>query len=483
MITGATSTWTGVQTFPAPGANKGSIVLTPGTISGTPANGSIWATSSGVFAEVSGTTVSLGSAAPGGSSGQLQYNNTGALGGASALTYSGTTLTSTGDVNLSGNSAIFGMINSSAANWLSAAWFGGVGQFDLTFGSEIELAGVGLSPDGASGSTLDIGNGTLGDKSGRINLATLVAGSQITMPDTGTITNGLDTFRSSFLIAGATTVPNISAPGQGALWTNNTAYSAGTANGGKLVGLGLEIAGTPYNNCNTPPGSVCDNFGLVFANSLGYVVAGVQSGGGSLGQWFTIGLNRIMPAPTTGASETATQQSQLYIGDAYVTGSATAPGLTFAIGGTNNCIVGVGQKAVGSTDLRLGCVGNLETVWDDSSTDQTDLSTAGCIEFGTASGTIYGGGAGVTWNERVCDGGGYLEAYNDAKSAATGFMAAFVRLAPTTVSGLSTADPSPSDGDRAMVTDATACTFGSTIAGSGSTKCPVYYDGAAWRAG
>ncbi len=31
IVTGATNIWTGVQTFPAPGANKGSIVLTPGT--------------------------------------------------------------------------------------------------------------------------------------------------------------------------------------------------------------------------------------------------------------------------------------------------------------------------------------------------------------------------------------------------------------------------------------------------------------------
>src|SRR6185312_7154891 len=59
IVTGATQSWTGVQTFPAPGASKGSIVLTPGTISGTPANGSLWTTSAGLFAEIAGVSHQL----------------------------------------------------------------------------------------------------------------------------------------------------------------------------------------------------------------------------------------------------------------------------------------------------------------------------------------------------------------------------------------------------------------------------------------
>jgi hypothetical protein len=58
----------------------------------------------------------------------------------------------------------------------------------------------------------------------------------------------------------------------------------------------------------------------------------------------------------------------------------------------------------------------------------------------------------------------------------------FLHIAPTTVSGLSAADPSPSLGDRAFVRDATACDFGSIVSGGGTAKCPVYYDGA-WKAG
>lgn len=52
----------------------------------------------------------------------------------------------------------------------------------------------------------------------------------------------------------------------------------------------------------------------------------------------------------------------------------------------------------------------------------------------------------------------------------------------TTVSGLSSAYPSPSTGDRAIVTDANATTFNSTVAGGGSNIVPVFYAGG-WKIG
>jgi hypothetical protein len=61
-----------------------------------------------------------------------------------------------------------------------------------------------------------------------------------------------------------------------------------------------------------------------------------------------------------------------------------------------------------------------------------------------------------------------------------GVAAPFVRTVPTTVPGLSAADPSPRAGDRAAVNDATACTFGSAPSAGGSTFCPVIYNGSAW---
>lgn len=51
---------------------------------------------------------------------------------------------------------------------------------------------------------------------------------------------------------------------------------------------------------------------------------------------------------------------------------------------------------------------------------------------------------------------------------------------PMTVAEL----PSAADvGSRAFVTDSSVSTFGSTVAGGGSTKVPVYSDGTNWKVG
>jgi hypothetical protein len=48
---------------------------------------------------------------------------------------------------------------------------------------------------------------------------------------------------------------------------------------------------------------------------------------------------------------------------------------------------------------------------------------------------------------------------------------------------VATLPSSPQAGDRAYVTDANSPTWGATVAGSGSTKCPVTHDGTNWKVG
>ena len=62
---------------------------------------------------------------------------------------------------------------------------------------------------------------------------------------------------------------------------------------------------------------------------------------------------------------------------------------------------------------------------------------------------------------------------NPGPTGPTGFGAA------TVVSFL----PTPVIGARAIVTDATATTFASVVAGSGTNTVPVYGDGTFWRIG
>ena len=58
----------------------------------------------------------------------------------------------------------------------------------------------------------------------------------------------------------------------------------------------------------------------------------------------------------------------------------------------------------------------------------------------------------------------------------------YVKVEPVTVQNL----PDPGDagaGARAMVSDATATTFNSVVAGTGSNIVPVFSDGTDWRIG
>ena len=48
---------------------------------------------------------------------------------------------------------------------------------------------------------------------------------------------------------------------------------------------------------------------------------------------------------------------------------------------------------------------------------------------------------------------------------------------------VATLPTSPVKGWVAMVTDANATTFASTVAGGGSNNVPVYYDGTNWKIG
>ena len=53
---------------------------------------------------------------------------------------------------------------------------------------------------------------------------------------------------------------------------------------------------------------------------------------------------------------------------------------------------------------------------------------------------------------------------------------------PVTVANLSSAAVA-GVGSRAFVTDSSVSTFGTTVAGGGSTKVPVYSDGTNWKVG
>lgn len=134
--------------------------------------------------------------------------------------------------------------------------------------------------------------------------------------------------------------------------------------------------------------------------------------------------------------------------------------------------------------------------------------TAGCLQYnnggvpGCASGITTPDGSSLVANNLTIAAGqvlattgrGNIKMSSDgrmtvANNGGTGNAAliatGILRLTPGTVANLATIDSSPLDGDRALVTDAVTCVLASAVTGSGSTRCPVYYDGgsSSWKAG
>ena len=145
--------------------------------------------------------------------------------------------------------------------------------------------------------------------------------------------------------------------------------------------------------------------------------------------------------------------------------------------------LGMGQADLGADRLLIGESDNQAKPWETTPSLQPTLVIPGHIEFDLANGV---GHLGFTGGESLSDaGGGVLQLQNAALSANAGLQVGFERVVPTTVSGLAMVDASPVDGDRAYVTNAATCTFGSAVTGGGSTHCPVHFDGSSssWKAG
>ncbi|MEJ0065027.1 MAG: hypothetical protein WDM85_05985 [Caulobacteraceae bacterium] len=140
---------------------------------------------------------------------------------------------------------------------------------------------------------------------------------------------------------------------------------------------------------------------------------------------------------------------------------------------------GFGQADLGFNRIRFGEAPDSGNPWNKDPTLQQTLVLSGPLEFDTATGSTF------TDDFRVADCSAVLCVQNAAGTAAAPIKVSYERVVPTTVAGLSTIDASPADGDAAFVSDATACTFMSAVAGGGSMHCPVHYDGSSssWKAG
>ena len=585
ILLAATSTWTGVQTFPAPGPSKGSIVLPPGTISGAPANGSLWTTSGGLFVETSGSTQQLAQTGANSFAGTQTFPDSGtwSSSGVSGLTNLG--LGVGAKISQSGAAMSAQFNGSSGFSGLTLAE-GSTNYFRLFESSgdaTLSLNNVGVmgwSSGGATGADdtafsrvgtneIAVGNGTAGDASGRLDAAKVAATSQLIMPSDGvggnvdrvtTTTAHFDAQQGYF--GGSTGVPGT--PGYPGLLIGG-AFASGTAG----VIQGGNPAGTSYI---TPLASYPMAWNLEVFNGFGLQIFGIENGARDQ-QILQIGTTRFCSATlncigqqmfSDGMVDGAiTAFGSVAGGSGYVNGSyadvplaggagvlakaditvsggavtavvlhsparggagygagdslttsntnlgGSGSGFSVAVStvtsgvagspyilmdGTDGDFMSLGASGptaahkLGERYLRLGGItdsGNeAGGVWSFTSNDAFNFETAGGVVAATISGGAWTRQAEIVGSTTV-PGMLFVTAPTlpGTLGAAAPISVSFERQVAVTLSALNTADPLPSVGDRATITDATTCAFNSSVTGGGSSKCPVVFNGSAWVAG
>lgn len=507
-ITSGPITWGGVQTFPAPGAGKGSIVLTPGTATGTPPNGSLWTTSASLDVQIAGATqqiVTTGAtgqivtnvtAAPG-----VDFNSTGAdfgqIGNSSASSSNQWAL------GFGGSASAFGTI---AAHWGQRT--GGVTLF--TADNELNAKGT-INVDSGSLSLCALAQTTEGPCSnGGLSFTTLNLpgfGEQITgSPVTGLGGSALFSYDLAITNSSGAQLATVWDGGGGGsnLGTiriqseqqflgamsqgSQIVFTDNVVPANSVIGVTVTAAGTGYTSVPTITFSGgCTAHFLAFINASGGLgrVEPYTSGSGTCPAGTT--------ATVTGGGGTGATVS--------LTLNSTSPGqpgpdAVWTMSTGNNLGFGFAANSSSLADnvVRFGSVSNFAQPWDNYGPDQDDFGLIAGIQFGQGTGTnVSPESGGATYYERLVGQANVLDLAGPANGGGTlgthnvGLQTAFVRFIPVTVAGLATADPTPADGDSAYVTDATSCsTLNGSLTGGGSTHCRVHYDGSgtpAWKIG
>jgi hypothetical protein len=499
IVTAATNSWTGVQTFPAPGASHGSIVLTPGAATGTPPNGSIWVTSTGLDFQAGGLTQQAVGNGANAWTGKQSFVAS-ATGGAGVNLGAGVAPASPVNGDLWATSGgLFAQIGGSTVQFTS----GGVTQSGSVIAGDCVKwnatsviadalvpcgGGSGSGVPGGPNGSIQFENGTSFAGTANFTYTTPGGVPTITGPDGGKWTttgvqlgSGKDLDVDGGFIVSNTTPLIFSPQCAGATW---------------LIG-----PGTGFCSHDTAGGTDNIGIGTIVFDSLtsGF---GNTTGGSENMHLLTTGSNNTswgfesLHDVTTGNSNSALGSGAL---ESVTTGSfnigiGLGAGADIDTGSNNICVGGCGTLGAGSFNVEINGSGTLTSgshnlfIGANGGAGQGIVAGSGNVWLGGQCTSLSDQSDSVTIADSDASSCHILLQYTTAQSYLSikqpvRSSGNFVGMAATTVSGLTSADSSPVAGDRGFVTDATACTFNSTVTGGGSTKCPVVYSGSAWVAG
>ncbi|HEY1749665.1 MAG TPA: hypothetical protein VGG29_00255 [Caulobacteraceae bacterium] len=395
VVGNGANTWSDVQTFPAPGASKGSVVLTPGSESGTAPNGSLWATSAGLFAQIGGSP--------------LQFATTGANTWGGKQSFAASTLSSAG-VSLGQGSG-----PTSPAN--GDLWITSSGVFARVNGSTAAL-GVTVPTAAAGGSNTQLQYNCSSVLCGATGFAyTAGATDRLTGPDGTTWgTGGLVLASTSKIDVNGAFIMSSSTPligfcsGSWLIGPDNSFCSR--ASGGDNIGIGTIVFGaltTGHRNVavgsenNRNLTTAIDNTSIGFeaghfivdgtdntavgVHSLDQVTSGTFNLGlgPSAGTAITTGGSNICIWATCGASATLTGSHNTMIGTA--SGTVTSGSNNIFIGNTaggagQGIVTGTGNVFIGRGTGTLTDQSDSITVADGDGNTLSQYTTAqGYLKF------------------------------------------------------------------------------------------------------
>ncbi len=315
-------------------------------------------------------------------------------------------------------------------------------------------------------------------------------------PDSNHPNNAIVTVK--FNMGGSYTLPQITVPVFGAEWHRHP-FKKGDK--GLVVPADVDIGNTSGLGPQTPPGYARPaNLGPLFFQPIGNlnwtktedVTANVNYGDTGTVNRDTNKKSKHVVHPTNGVTQSTGAQGQ--------TGPESSPtyNMTHALHPMNGWLASILDSTNGTHMASLvpqggsGVLGWLASVFGGKHKHQIDnsghtLTTTQTIQQTATNGiNLNGGTPGVNIQSALNALSGISFGSGGAGGGATAGGAISVPGPITTAPVIVSALPvSPGDGARAFVTDATATTFASIVAGLGGNHVPVYYDGGTshWRIG
>ena len=278
------------------------------------------------------------------------------------------------------------------------------------------------------------------------------------------------------------------------LWSNRSQFLSGGAGQDEYLFLGRTTGETLWGvagEANWFVGGVAQGdtvLGSTGASAVWFMANQTAAAKATSTGFYTYGAGALNEATLNATTSITTPLANLTfanLGGAQVKPAADGQTFTLENAAGGSFMLCNSSATIGNSFCSVGAGADWRGFSDSGFSAQTydfDAATGNGTFTGTVTGAKFAGALNGSVGATTPSTVAATTITASSTIAATGVITASKGVVTTasTVAGL---PASPTAGQSGFVTDATACTFASTVTGGGSTKCPVVYTGSAWIAG